>query len=340
MDCYLTQPPPVTHCADPAFSRQRSRRVGRMILALALLAGLYAASPAGASEAAFHLASVAEVTGSGVFLSQIVTSNLKLPDLRLCDAPAVGATIQLSRAKVDDLLSAAAPALATTNWTGADSIRILRRSRTLNEAAALALLTASLQQNYVKDEGKLQLSFTEPWEAPVVPDEPLTVKFLELPSAGVAPYFIARFQLCTATETVGAWQVSLQAHVWRDVWVAHSDLPSGELLADADVERDTRDVLSVHEPLAEFEPDDSSLELAEPVYANNILLAREIRPRSVIHRGQLADAVLQDGALSIMLKVVALQDGAPGQIIRARNPVSQRDLTGKVVDDHTIEISL
>lgn len=311
------------------------------IFAIAGFIGTASGAPAPPPKPSFDLQSVAEVSGQGVFLSQVVTSSLKLPDVRLCDAPAVGTTLELSRSKINDLLAVSAPGLVTTNWTGSDTIHILRRSRPLNEADALALLTARLQQDYVKDSGKLELNFTQPWNPPVVPDEPLTVKFLELPTAGVTPFFIARFQLCTPAETVGTWQASLQAHVWRDVWVAHSDLPSGESLADADVERDTRDVLTVHEPLATFKPDDdTTLELAEPVYANNILLARDIRPRSVIHRGQLADAVLQDGALSIMLKVVALQDGAPGQIIRARNPVSQRDLTGTVVDDHTIEISL
>ena len=94
----------------------------------------------------------------------------------------------------------------------------------MTEADALALLTTTLQKNYVKDKGELELNFTQPWTAPVLPDEPLTVKILELPTAGVTPSFIIRFQLCTATQTVGTWQATVQAHVWREVWVAHSDL--------------------------------------------------------------------------------------------------------------------
>jgi flagella basal body P-ring formation protein FlgA len=35
-----------------------------------------------------------------------------------------------------------------------------------------------------------------------------------------------------------------------------------------------------------------------------------------------------------------LEDGAPGQIIRARNTSSQHDVVGKVLDEHTIQISL
>lgn len=213
-------------------------------------------------------------------------------------------------------------------------------ARILNEADMTALLTKTLQQNYVKDKGELELDFTQPWNAPTVPDEPLTVKILELPTAGVTSSFIVRFQLCTKTRAIGTWQATLQAHVWRDVWVAHSALERGELLADADVTHERRDVLNVHEELAGFSAGDATLELADSVSAGNILLARDLKPRAVLHRGQIADAVLRDGALSITMKVEVLEDGAPGQIIRARNPVSQRNLTGRVLDDQTILVSL
>jgi flagella basal body P-ring formation protein FlgA len=80
--------------------------------------------------------------------------------------------------------------------------------------------------------------------------------------------------------------------------------------------------------------------LADSVPADKILFARDLKLRAIIHRGQEADAIIQDGTLNITAKVQALEDGAPGQIIHARNLVSQRDLTGKVLDDHTIEVSL
>ncbi len=289
---------------------------------------------------AFQLLPVAQVTGDGVFLQQLVTSSQPLPNLRLCDPPAVGATLELSRSQINDLLAAAAPNLMTTNWAGAGSIRILRRSRTLNEAEITSLLTTKLQQDYVKDQGELELDFTDPWDAPVVADEPLTVKILEVPNSGVSPMFIVRFQLCTATETIGTWEVSARAHVWRNVWVAHSDLVRGELASDADIIQDRRDVLNTRQPLADFSAGDTTMELADSVPANGILFARDLKLRTVIHRGQLTDAILQEGSLNITMKVVALEDGAPGQVIHARNPSSQHELTGTVVDENTIQVSL
>ena len=293
-----------------------------------------------ADTGALQLAATAQVDSHGIFLQQLVKSDQTLPALRLCDAPGFGKTTDLTRAQVNDLVVAAAPDLALTNWTGADAIEISRRVHTLTEMEALDLLTATLQKNYVKDKGDLELNFTQPWDAPTVPDEPLTVKIVELPTAGVTPAFIIRFELRTATETIGTWQAPLQAHVWRNVWVAHSDLQRGELISGADVDQERRDVLEIRESLAQFSTDDSSLQLADEVQSGNILLARNLKPRTVLHRGQMADALLQDGALNIMMKVEVLEDGALGQIVRVRNPVSLRNLSGKVVSDQTVSISL
>jgi len=307
---------------------------------LMLVAGGFMQSLSAAEPAFFQLAASVQVDSRGIFLQPLVNSDQPLPALRLGDAPALDQKVDLTREQVRNLLATAAPNLAATNWTGADSVEISRRTHALTESAALALLTTTLQKNYVKDKGQLELDFIQSWSAPTLPDEPLTVKILELPMEGVTRSFIIRFQLCTATETVGTWQSSMQAHVWREVWVAHSDLERGELISDADVARERRDVLGLNESLAEFSTDDSSLQLAGMIQAGSVLLARDLKPRAVVHRGQMADALLQDGALNIMMKVEVLEDGAPGQIVRVRNPVSLRNLSGKVVNDQTISISL
>jgi flagella basal body P-ring formation protein FlgA len=161
-----------------------------------------------------------------------------------------------------------------------------------------------------------------------------------MPTMGVTPVFIVRFELHTARENLGVCQVPVQAHVWREVWVAHSALKRGETVSEADLIRERRDMLSVHEPLAQFATGDSTLELAESLQAGSLLLARSIKARPVIHRGQSADALLRDGTLSVTMKVEALEDGAPGQTIRIRNSQSRRDLRGKVLNEQTILVSL
>ncbi len=318
----------------------RSSRRWQCLTALIFLtAGFHSRLQAG-ETGAFQLNANAQVDGSGVYFAELVRTSESLPSLRLCDAPEFGKTAELTRAQIINLLAVTAPEVTSTNWTGADKVAISRRTRTLTAMDTLALLTSTLQKDFVEDRGELELDFTQPWDPPTVPDEPLTVKILEMPLNGVAPMFLIRFELCTSTEIVGTWQASLQAHVWRTVWAAHSNLQREQLISEADVDQERRDVLNIREALAQFSANDSSLQLAEGVEAGNILLARDLKPRTVIHRGQMADALLQDGALNIMMKVEVMEDGAPGEIVQVRNPVSMRSLSGKVVNDQTVEISL
>src|SRR4051794_37955090 len=61
--------------------------------------------------------------------------------------------------------------------------------RTLDQAELTLLLTQTLQKEYVKDRGELELRVTQPWTAKKISDEPLTVKIIEMPTIGVTPSF-------------------------------------------------------------------------------------------------------------------------------------------------------
>jgi flagella basal body P-ring formation protein FlgA len=65
-----------------------------------------------------------------------------------------------------------------------------------------------------------------------------------------------------------------------------------------------------------------------------------VKARAVVHRGQRAYALVQDGAMSVRTQVDILDDGAPGETVHARNSVTHRDLTGTVLNDRTILVSL
>lgn len=286
-----------------------------------------------------QLNAVAPVSGDGVFLPQLFRSETPLPAVRLADAPAFGKTLILSRAQLAAILAEAAPAVSS-NFAGADAVKISRRTRTFGESDALGLLTATLQKDYVKDKGQLEIRFAQPWNALVLPDEPLTLDVQDLPNAGVAPSFMIRFTLRTAHETLGTWTANLRANVWRETWVANRQLKRGEVFKTETVTRERRDVLNLRDALADFSTADDALEFAEPVPAGVILLQRMVRPRTVVHRGQRIDALLQNGALTIRIKADALQDGAPGDQIQARNATTRRELSGKVLNEKTILISL
>lgn len=289
---------------------------------------------------ALQLSPLAQVGSAGVFLDDIATStNFVVPHLRVAAAPRLGQSLTLSQKQLEAALSHLG-GVAVTNWVGSPQVRINRRVRSLEEDELKLLLTRALQQENIKDRGELELRLARPWAPVNVPEESLSVKIVDLPGTGPAPLFMCRFELGTSNEVVGTWQASLHAKVWRDVWVSHTALRRGALLADADLVRERRDVLTVRDALAEFAVIDASIEAGEHIPPNVPLLARSLKVKPAVRRGQFSQATVVDGALAISLKVEVLEDGVPGQIIRIRNPQTRRELRGKVQNEQTILVSL
>jgi flagellar basal body P-ring formation protein FlgA len=304
-----------------------------------LEAGL--ADPAPGAAPIWTLRTSAQADSAGVYLDQLfVAGNTPLPHLRLAPAPAFGQTASFTRAQLTELLRTQTPDLFTTNWTGPGAIKVTRRLRDLNEAEARDLLTATLQREVVKDKGDLELRLTRAWTPVAVPDEPLTLKVTDLPASGLLPNCIVRFELRAGEERVGNWQLALQARIWREVPVATTPLKRGQPLRAADLGRDRRDLFTLREPALNPESLGELSELTENLQPGQAVLARSVRQRPAIARGRLVEAVVQDGALSISMKVEALEDGSPGQIVRIRNPKTRREFTGQVQNEQTILVLL
>lgn len=228
--------------------------------------------------------------------------------------------------------------LSSTN-AATDSVAA-PRTRSLGESELRDLLTAALQREHVRDRGELELRFARAWSPVTVPKGETTVNILELPSTGVGPNFIVRFELRVAGQAIGTWQSPLQAHVWRDIWVVRSPLKRGQLLSESDRVKERRDVLSLRDACLEDVPDESLYEIAEVLPAGAPLYVSSVKLRRLVRRGQVAEAVVQDGAMSVSLKVEVLEDGVLGQFIRVRNLQSKREFRGKVENEQTVLVSL
>jgi flagella basal body P-ring formation protein FlgA len=314
-----------------------------LVLGLSLAASLSAAAGDQAAPAvSWQLQPEARVDSSGLFLNQIVKSTppVALPQIRLAPAPPVGQTVFFSRSQILDLAQGRLAGLSITNWTGAARVKVTRRSRQLDEPEMTTLLTAVIQSNYVKNMGELELRFARSWTPLLVPDEPLTVRITEVPTAGLNPDFLAGFELWNGPERIARCQEVLQARIWRQIPVAHSRLERGQLLRDADVTMERRDLLTQRDVVLAIPAENDSLELAESVAVGMPVPNRAVRPRPLIKRGQMIDAIFEDGDLKISLKVESLQDGALGQTVRVLNPKTHRELYGKVQNEESISIAL
>lgn len=236
--------------------------------------------------------------------------------------------------------SAIAPAPTTASVTNAPAPKAQARTRKLEEDELLHLLTATLNEKLAENGATWELRLTRPWAAVVVPDAPLAAEIIEPAPNRITSACILRFELRADKKLLGSWQVAVQARLWREVLVARASLQRGQLLRDTDFNHERRDLLTVRQPLVELPAQNVDYELAESVPIGSPLTARAIRLKPVIARGQLADAVIRDGAMMISVKVEVLEEGAPGQIVRVRNPQSRRELRGKVLDEQTVAIPL
>lgn len=319
----------------------------RLILAILVtcLNGMFTSWPAGAENAGEPLApillSAAQVDSAGIFLHQLLqTEDARCSNILVAPAPGPTQTLVLSRAQIAAAAAKRFPQLVLTNWSGAEQVRVSRRVRPLPEIELQEQLTQLLQNQFVREQGTLELTLGRPWATLSVPDEPVTIKVLDLPTAGVTPSFILRFEVRTEKESLGTWTMPLKAQIWREVWVARSPQPRGCSLRDADLQLEKRDLLQLREPFLARELSDSALELAENLSTGAPLLRRSVRLRPVIFRGRMLDAVVQEGALLITVRVEALEDGLPGQLIRVRNSKSRVEFRGKVQNEQTVTVTL
>ena len=294
-------------------------------------------------EVPFPLRPEVQVDSGGIYLHQVLSVPLSaLPPrpIRLAAAPGLGQASTLSRAQLSAILARTAPDLAITNWAGAESVRVTRRTRLLQDDELRQLLAGTLQRDQVKDRGDLELRTSRPWTAVLVPDEPLQLTVLDLPATGVSANFIVRFELRAGPERFGPWQLILQARVMKDVLVARNAVRRGQSLQEAEFAVEKRDVLALREPLDEAVLKNPTLEIVEALTPGQVLLARSVRLRPVVLRGQMVDGLVRDGALQINMRVEVLADGLPGQLVRVRNPRTKREFYAKVQDEQTVLINL
>jgi flagella basal body P-ring formation protein FlgA len=307
-----------------------------------LAAGHLSAVQAAGQTNVWRVLSVAQSDESGVYLDQIVASDsgANVPHLRLAGSPSAGRVLTLARSQIMELLKQQPDIDFSGALTGADIVKVSRRMRKLEETELRELMSATLQKDVVRERGELELQFTRPWAPLTIPDDPVRLRISDLPLSGISGNFIARFEISAGNAVIGNWNMSVQARVWREIWVTKGGASRGQLVRDADLALERRDVLTIKEELAVLDPEDTRRELARNAPAGSPIYARMLRLRPVVHRGQIVEAFVEDGALQIGAKVEVLEDGVPGQFVRVRNVQSRREFKGKVKDEETVLVVL
>ncbi|MGV3757342.1 MAG: flagellar basal body P-ring formation chaperone FlgA [Verrucomicrobiota bacterium] len=313
-----------------------------LIILVLVCVGLGVRANAAQSGFFWELPTQVQITGRGIFPRDLFPQGPveEVPHVSLFQVPTFGKSLVLNRQQIELALAKATGTTNAIQWGGAEKVIITRRSRMMGEVEMLGMLTQTLQQGKVQERGELELRSSRAWTEIAVPDEALTLRVTDLPSSGVSSYMIVRFELLAGKESVGTWQVSVQAKVWREVLVARQPAMRGLPVTKFEWATERRDVLTLRDVLADLPAAPEVLEVAEGIQAGAPLTSRSFRVRPIVTRGKVVDALVQNGTLEISVKVEVLEDGLPGQTVRVRNLKSKREFRGKVQNEQTILVSL
>jgi flagella basal body P-ring formation protein FlgA len=207
------------------------------------------------------------------------------------------------------------------------------------EKDLLFLLSARLQPKPELGELEIEVQrLAPPWKPIPTSNGSIDVQILYRPS--LTSQFGVQFEVICGNKSLGTYFANVKARLFREVWVAPTTLKRGTPLDQAGLVKERRDVFQA--PNASFSQDAfdfSDLHLTESVNAGAIVLARQVQPRPVMFRNDHVQAVIKDDVMSVSTLVKVLSDGAPGQFVKARNLRTQKEIQGKVIDAHTIEVS-
>jgi flagella basal body P-ring formation protein FlgA len=190
--------------------------------------------------------------------------------------------------------------------------------------------------NHFKLEGDLQLELLRPWTPPSRVAQSWAIELLEYPSVPSASMLVRCRVLADGVAAADSTLV-LRAALWRDVWVARQPLISGATFDPTELETRRVDLLRERDALPVV-VGDRSYSLTRAVNAGRVLTWRDITRRPLVRKGNVVEVSAGDGQLLITMKALAMENGAHGEFVTVRNPVSRKDFSAMVIDENRVQV--
>jgi len=288
--------------------------------------------------------SIKKVVGcniDGLYLDQLISAEntkIVIPHVKVTNPPAFGTTVSLKTSFVKNFCAQYIPELPDLEWDAPESISVFRNTRSLSEPEIVQIIKDKLQSDFIKDKGELELNLLSQWKPINIPDDPIEIRIIEPLTLG--PSTVLRFELKNTHDWSITKQLLINIKVKANVYVTRNNLKRGQVITEADVQLEKRDILQLRDTPIQGQIDFGEVESTTYLAPGSVLLAGQIRSRSLVKRGDIIDAIYTDGAMSIRLKVEVLEPGGKGDSIRVRNTQSKREFTGRLKDEQTVVVVL
>ena len=213
-------------------------------------------------------------------------------------------------------------------------------NRIVPENKLVPLIAQALSDSFELEQGKLVLESSRALIPVSVPVDTanISIKLVAQPYTRPTGFMKAQYNVMADGVIVGHQTSYFRAQLIQDVWIAQQVIKRGATLGEAKLVKKKTDVINLRDNIWIGKPDDS-LQLVTTVSAGTVLQERHLRRTPAIFRNQTVDAVLSHKALVIRLRVLALEDGAPGDVIRLRNTSSSKELRGTVINSRQVKVT-
>ena len=295
----------------------------------------------GQAEAAFTLNTTCEVSGDGVYLSDLVDSKAgeAVPAILVDVSPSWGTVRKYSANELIKLINEKAQGVEVIASEPDQQTTLRRKSRSMDSSQILELLKSELLKSPLFDEGELEMELIRPWKPMLVPDGALEMRMLTKINYRTSQTSL-RFQLMDAGVPFGVFSAAVKISLWKDAWVATRQITRGTLLPEAKLKKQRHNMIKVRQDLWGGNPSDGRFWFQENISPGRLIYDKAVAMKPVVRRGGLAKAIVTTGSLLVSTNVKVLEDGAPGEVVRVQNVRTRKEIIGEVIDEKTIKITV
>ncbi len=232
-------------------------------------------------------------------------------------------------------------ALLGLPWLGAQSPAAAPTDDSARDALVNTLLADVARQlsDHFHLEGDLRLALTRQLPLPALADnaEPrlIVTDFTSAPASSM----LVRCRLEAGGAPLSSLALNVRAELWNDVWVARQPLPTGSVFDSGLLDVRRADLLRERNALPATAGGNDFV-LARYVPAGQTLAWRDLMRRPLVRKGETVEVSAVDGALTVTVKAVAVQDAGRGETVLVRNLETRKEFSAVVVADGRAQIRL
>jgi len=204
----------------------------------------------------------------------------------------------------------------------------------------IPLIAEALSKSLEIDQGKLVLEPSRAMNPVSVPKDTanITIKLITQPYTRPTSFMKAQYTVLADGLTSGTHTSYFKVQLIQPVWIAQKVAQRGKTMGESKLIQKKTDVINLRDVVWSGKPD-QTLQFVTTVSAGTVIQERHLRRTPAILRNQTVEAVLEHKTLEIRLRAIALEDGAPGDVIRLRNSSSSKEIRGKVINNREVKVN-